>query len=265
MKRILWMALSIFFLIEAHGQVEATDRIVLINQQSYDGIILEQIPGERIALFRTLQKDTINIEMEEIARMIRIVPQNQEIKSESQGDKSISDNRIFEGFNTVPTYGMIHYMRGTGDFGMIGLGLSFGANFDFGLQVGASIQYIANQSERYEKISRRQHFPLGLDLRYVIKNSKNGRFSTLLAFSGGYDFTINGGYFDYSNQLNMELTNGYFFNPGVAFRANVLKNVGLMFDLGYMYGSAHLRNSASKELMQQVASHNLIFRGSIFF
>jgi hypothetical protein len=97
------------------------------------------------------------------------------------------------------------------------------------------------------------------------KAAGQGRFTTLLAVSGGYNFTLNGQYFDEAYQTNFKIGNGVFFHPGIAFRVNLWQNTGLMFDIGYLFNSASLTHVASGEKTRQLAWHNILLRGSFFF
>jgi hypothetical protein len=75
MKTLFLYVILCFLSIQSFAQPGvATDRIVLHDQRVHEGVILEQIPGERILLYRTATKDTLTIEMDDISRMIRIVP-----------------------------------------------------------------------------------------------------------------------------------------------------------------------------------------------
>jgi hypothetical protein len=265
MKTLFLYVILCFLSIQSFAQPGvATDRIVLHDQRVHEGVILEQIPGERILLYRTATKDTLTIEMDDISRMIRIVPEPAEspksVKKET--GKTGSD---FKPYNISSVYGMVHYARGGGDYAIQGFGLSFGSNTYWGLQLGISAQYLAGEAVEDQTQPARQTVPLGLDARYIIKSSRQGRFTTLLAVSGGYNFTLNGQYFDEAYQTNFKIGNGVFFHPGIAFRVNLWQNTGLMFDIGYLFNSASLTHVASGEKTRQLAWHNILLRGSFFF
>jgi hypothetical protein len=239
---------------------------VLHDQTSHDGVILEQVPGERLVFYRLAQKDTLTINIENISRMIRLVPGIAENSAEVKENPIKS--RSFKPFNTAPAYVMLHYATGGGsggDYIFHGFGLSVGANTYWGLQVGFSAQYFSGESNVGQWQPSRQTVPLGLDARYIIKSAGNGRFTTLLAVSGGYNFTLNGQYYDEAYQTNFKIGNGVFFHPGIAFRVNLWQNTGLMFDIGYLFNSASLTHVASGEKTRQLAWHNILLRGSFFF
>jgi hypothetical protein len=262
---IYYLVLLLSNLAEAQS-LQATDRVVLLDQTSHDGVILEQVPGERLVLYRVAQKDTLTINIENISRMIRLFPGIAENSVEVKENPIKS--RSFKPFNTGPAYVMLHYATGGGsggDYIFHGFGLSVGANTYWGLQVGFSAQYLSGESNVGQWQPSRQTVPLGLDARYIIKSAGNGRFTTLLAVSGGYNFTLNGQYYDDLSRVNYKIGTGFFFHPGLAFRINFWQNTGLMFDIGYLYNYAPLIHLDSGTKTSQTAWHNIILRGSFFF
>jgi hypothetical protein len=147
MKTLFLYVILCFLSIQSFAQPGvATDRIVLHDQRVHEGVILEQIPGERILLYRTATKDTLTIEMDDISRMIRIVPGSGRKSAESLKEKPAKARSDFKPYNISSVYGMVHYARGGGDYAIQGFGLSFGSNTYWGLQLGISAQYLAGEA-----------------------------------------------------------------------------------------------------------------------
>lgn len=242
--------------------MKAVDKIFLTNRSAYEGIVIEQKPGEYIRLLRIPEKDTLQIEYENIERMTKLVSE------ESGRSNQISDKGGIQTpgkvFNSRRAYGMVHGVTGGGDYAYAGFGLSFGVNVNPNFQAGMGVHYFGQLSDPLNTPSR-QTFPLALDLRHTILRSKSGRFSTMLGVSGGVNFTINGDYFDEILFANMRMGNGYYFNPSIALRMNILENLGIMLDVGYHYNNSRLLRIESGEKIGTVDWHNILIRGTLFF
>ncbi len=252
--------MMIFFANSAFSQMKAVDKIFLTDNSSYEGIVIEQKPGEFIRLLRLPEKDTMTIEYENIERMTRLVSEETGVNpAENDGIKK--PGKVF---NSRRTYGMVHGVTGGGDYAYAGFGLSFGANVNPDFQVGLGVHYFGQLSDPVTGPSR-QTFPLALDLRHTILKSKSGRFSTMLGISGGINFTVNGDYFDEVLFANMRMSNGYYFNPSLGLRMNILENLGLMLDVGYQYNNSRIVNNQSGDKVGRADFHNVMIRGTMFF
>lgn len=242
--------------------MKAVDKIFLSDQTAYEGIVIEQKPGEYIRLLRIPEKDTLQIAYENIEKMTRLVADETVPGGQIKGKSEI--RAAAKMYNSRRTYGMVHGVTGGGDYAYAGFGLSFGVNVNPNFQIGMGVHYFGQLSDPLNTPSR-QTFPLALDLRHTILRSKSGRFSTMLGLSGGVNFTINGDYYDEVLFANMRMGNGYYFNPSIGLRMNILENLGLMLDVGYHYNNSRLLRSDSGNQIGTVDWHNILIRGTLFF
>ena len=87
----------------------------------------------------------------------------------------------------------------------------------------------------------------------------------MLGLSGGYNFTVNGNYYDEVLFANMRMSNGYYFNPSIGLRMNILENLGVMLDVGYHYNNSSLLYNESGDKAGTTEWHNILIRGTLFF
>lgn len=73
MKSILLIITSILCTGIIYGQYEAEDRVIMLENTIYEGIIIEQKPGEHIKILRLPEKDTLTLSMESIDRIEKII------------------------------------------------------------------------------------------------------------------------------------------------------------------------------------------------
>lgn len=256
------LLIVIFFTQAAISQMKALDKIFLTDQSAYEGIVIEQKPGEYIRLLRLPEKDTLKIEYETIEKMTRLVADESDMSPQKSKKEGLQPPKKV--YNNRRTYGMVHGVTGGGDYAYAGFGLSFGVNLNPDFQIGLGVHYFGQLSDPLNAPSR-QTFPLALDLRHTILKSKSGRFTTMLGLSGGYNFTVNGDYFDETLFANMKMSNGYYFNPSIGLRVNILENLGLMLDVGYHYNNSSLLWRDSGDKAGTVHWHNILIRGTLFF
>ena len=318
MKSILSIITSILLTGIMYGQYEAEDRVIMLDNAIYEGIIIEQKPGEHIKILRLPEKDTLTLSLESIDRIEKIItersmnsrndtskdfantrnpstlnepalppapaapaapakpatlgapeapkaPAPPPVPEQPSGTpSSVEQNGTFtDKYNTRDTYIMLHGLMGGGDYAYQGFGLSAGRNVGDTWQVGLSIHYMGQTSDN--AIPQRQTFPLAVDIRRTIAQSKSGRTSALLSVSSGYNFTINGDYFSEKYMTQAEIGNGFYFNPSLAFRFNTTKNTGLMVDVGYQLTTGGLTNTQTNDRLESLSWSSFLVRGSFFF
>jgi len=252
--------LTNFTLIAQNSSIE---KVILTNGETHTGIVIEQVPGEYIQLYRTMEKDTLKIEMSDIERMIRQLetePSPQQQKENKEDPNAWIWGR--QKYNNKFTYIMIHGAMGAGDYVHQGLGLSLGYNF-YEFQVGAGVQYYGSTS--WVNNGEWQTLPIAIDIRYLFSQSKSGRFATFLSLSGGYNVVLSR---DVRSNIFGEsgrAENGLYLFPSLAFRMNIGKNLGLMLDLGYHMNNAKVYGKTSDTLLGTLRYDNILLRGSLFF
>jgi len=239
------------------------EKVVLTNGEIYEGIVVEQVPGEYIQLYRTLEKDTLKIEMVDIERMIRQI--EPEAPSSTKKEKEKDANAWIWGqqrYNTKSTYIMIHGATGAGDYAHSGLGLSLGYNF-YDWQFGGGVQYFGNTGTVNN--GNWSTIPISLDARFMFSQSKKGMFATFLCMSGGYNVVL-------SNEVAASVfgepgrtENGLYLFPSLAFRFNLAKNLGLMLDIGYHMNTGKIYGLNTDDFLGTIRHDNILFRGSLFF
>lgn len=256
------IALCIFFCCLPKNQLSAQaaqDIVYLTSGLSHQGIVIEQKPGEYIRLLRLPERDTLQFSMDAIDRIVKIVaPTNSSLpENVAKPAEPVSQ------FNQNRYVAMLNFYIGGGKYSLGGIGMSVGRSFNDRWQAGIGIQYI--QQTNSNIFPNQQIIPITADFKFKISESPKGRFATLLALSAGYNVSVDDEQFDSGLSNNIRITDGVFFNPSIAFRVNVLRNAGLMFDLGYQFSSGNIYNVESGELIDKRTWHNFAARGSLFF
>lgn len=254
--------LPVFILIAAQSSLfaqaaAAQDAVYLLDARAHQGIIIEQKPGEHIKLLRLPEGDTLQFEMEQIDYIAKIM-QKTPVQAQAEAEQAPRP-----AFNQRQNFLMIHGWTGGGDYAFQGLGISLNHRLAERTEVGLGAHYLGQTSTN--SLHDRQTIPLTADFRYAFSRSRNGRFSTHLAISAGYNFTLNRNYFDPGENSELSVSDGLYFSPGVAFRANILPNVGLMIDLGYQLSTGRVSLAETGQELRRKNWNNLAIRGSLFF
>jgi hypothetical protein len=248
-----------FYILAA--QQEPVDKVILLNGDTHTGWVVEQKPGEYIKLLLFPGQDTLQFDMEEIDRIVKILPVQQ--STQMTAPESDGVFKASKTFNSRKAYVMIHGVAGGGDYAFGGFGLSFGANLNNRTQVGISAHYLGQTSTN--TTPERQTFPVAVDARYAFAQSKSGRFSSVAAISTGLNFAAKKVYFDEDSFELVNVGNGFYLNPSLGFKANIMENTGLMIDIGYQMHTASLVNRINREYLGARVWNTLMIRGSLFF
>jgi hypothetical protein len=142
-------------------------------------------------------------------------------------------------YNSKRNYVFVNACAGGGDFPFQGIGLNLSRQFFNGkTMAGIGAHYIGDTGDGsgiggFDPI---QIFPLMVDIRQTFMESPDGRFSTQLIADAGYVIRING--HNSNDEGSYEYRNGWAINPGVSFRFNILKNLGIMLDVTWLHHSA---------------------------
>jgi hypothetical protein len=239
------------------GQTAPQDAVYLLDAQAYQGLIIEQKPGEHIKLLRQPEGDTLQFEMEQIDRIAKILPAG--APEATAAAPAAPEQR----FNQRLFYPMIHGWMGGGDYAFQGLGISVNHRITGRAEAGLGVHYLGQTSDNSPH--QRQTIPLTADLRYAFSESRSGRFAASLALSTGYNFTLNREYFDPRENVQVSVSDGWYFSPGLSFRANILPNAGLMLDLGYQLSTSRLDLADGGDQLGRRNWNNFALRAGLFF
>jgi hypothetical protein len=237
-----WLfALLLLVSLEVRAQEEKPDILWLTNGEKLEGKVIIPSHGDELTLIQILTGDTLVIKRQDIDRMEQYVAYTpQDIR------KQQSDQRLAL-FNTKKNYGILQSMAGSGDIGLLfGAGIRAGYRFSVGLELGLAAHYYGIDIDQGwgEGI-----FPLGLDARFPILKSKSGRFVALLQLNTG--MTFSDPYDVYSKKYN-EVTfrgDGFFYQTGLALRANISRHMGLIFDICYLNVTSPKHSSKTKSVL----------------
>ncbi len=226
----------------------ATDMVHLKSGQAYQGIIVEQRPGESIRLWRTVESDTLTVTMDSIDRITRIVAPPPIPKPP----------RVFDDahWNVALQVGV-----GGGDYPFGGLGATVQKHFPRQRSwLGIGVHYYGDKSD-----FGAYTIPIALHGSYELRTDLQGRFGTLVFLDAGYSINITGNYFDEKTQAQLKYGNGLHTYGGLRFRLNVLRNTGIWADIGYFRHTSTLRYVTTNEKARVKAWNMFLFRGSVFF
>lgn len=249
-------ALILFQMTTATAQTTpaATDVVHLTSGQTHRGIVIEQKPGESIRLWRTVEGDTLTFGMDEIERIVKVLPGTE---AASAGLTAHPNNA----FNNNPWSTALQLSVGGGDHALGGVGAVVLRNFNrqrahlgLGLSFVGDINYGSTSS-------------LGLVIHgsREFSTSRKGRFGSLAFLDLGYAFNLGKPYYDGKALAEVRYGNGLHLHTGLRFRVNVLRNTGLWVDLGYLRHTSTLRTVAEGDKVRQKAWNMAVLRGSIFF
>ncbi len=261
MRCSIILSLFCVFLFEknTYSQITAQDAVFLNNQLSYNGIVVEQKPGEYIRLLRLPEHDTLQFSMDSIDRIVKI------FDTKPAAENPPATTEPLKKFNQNKHQVMVHAYAGGGDYSLGGFGISVNRNFSDRWQLGLGAHYIGQNGSYNATYPEQQIVPVTVDARYKFTQTPSGRFATLLSLSTGYNFMLKKSYFDPDQNININVRNGLFFNPSIAFRANLLPNAGLMFDVGYQLTTSTLFDAQNNEKITKKQWRNFAIRGTLFF
>lgn len=276
MKRIIFknillagLFLPVFGRLAAQNAPAPTDAVHLVSGKMYSGIVIEQKPGESIRLWHLPEGDTLLLPMDEIERIVKILPQANTVSTSgpvaaksSGAGMSMTESKA--DYNTKRYYVMVHGMTGGGNYSFAGFGVSLSyllSNHKTSLGLGA--HYIGDNSTGNFTLETVQMFPIMAEFRHEFKTSANGRFGTALYCNAGYVVNITGNANDQNGEI--EYKNGWALNPGIGLRMNILRNLGLMLDLGWMHHVNRLNWLPPAVQSEQKSWNNFILRGTLFF
>jgi hypothetical protein len=236
----------------------AQDRVYLRSGDVYTGIIVEQIPGESIRLWRSMEADTLQFTMESIARITKAMT---EPESTNPDSLKTEFEKPQPQFNLSPWKISFQFGAGGGDYPVAILGA--GVYKYFPVQrawLGINAAWLGDQSSRGAS-----SVPVLLHGSIELANSMKGRLATGVFAEAGYSFNLADAFFDEKTQSVLKHGDGMHTNIGVRFRLNVMQNVGIWLDVGYTRHTSTLRNSVT-DMKAGVKDWNLaVFRGSVFF
>jgi len=241
------------------GAQTAQDIVYLTSGLSHQGIVIEQKPGEYIRLLRLPGRDTLQFSMDAIDRIVKIIAPAGSPLQESAANPIEPANR----FNQNRYVAMLNFYIGGGKYSLVGIGMGVGRSFGDRWQAGLGVQFIHQTNSN--TFPNQQIIPITADFKFKISESPKGRFAALLALSAGYSINVDDEQFDSGLNNNIRITDGVFFNPSIAFRVNVLRNAGIMFDVGYQLSSGNIYNVESGDLIDKRTWHNFAARGTLFF
>jgi hypothetical protein len=241
----------------------AQDAVYLNNQMSYQGIVIEQKPGEYIRLLRLPERDTLQFEMDDIDRIVKLMAPAQLTAVGEPDNTSALPAKPERKFNQNPYVAMLHSSIGGGKYALLGLGISVARSFEDRMQAGLGIQFIGQTSDN--TFPNQRILPVTADFRFKVSESPGGRLATMVALSAGCNFSIDNKQFDSGFNADIRISNGVFLNPSLAFRVNILRNMGLMMDFGYQFSSGNIYFIETGELYDRRTWHNFAARGTLFF
>ena len=256
--RFLPLAAFLLCAAKAFGQTPL-DAVYLKSGESFEGLIIEQRPGDSIQLWRLSQNDTLAFAMEDIERITRtILPPEQPVLLVEQPLRL---------YRTKPNYVFASASAGGGDYPFLGGGLTLThrlARYEKA-SVGLSVHYIGNKEHGYEtnRVDFVKIIPLMLDLRHEFSRTRDNRFSTHVFADAGYafNFTANS-----SNEYGeYEYGNGWIVHPGISFQFALLSDFGFFAEIGWVHHTSRRTWLPPVERTDIKAWNTILFRGGVFF
>jgi hypothetical protein len=177
----------------------------------------------------------------------------------------IPNHRLQKTYNTKKNYVFTSFALGGGDYPCASLGLNLSRQiFNGDAMAGVAIHYIGTTDDGSRPwTDPAQIFPIMVDLRYKFNESRDGRFATYIIADGGYVISITG---NGENEFGpYKILNGWAISPGIAFRFNVLENLGVMLDITWFHHSS-AREWLPPTVRKDYKHWNLgLVRGHVFF
>lgn len=248
----------ICFLVLLAGSLEAQevrlDILWLRTGEKLEGKVSTSEQGDLIKIILKESGDTLLIKRHDIDRMEQNV-----ILSQEEIRTYIWDQLPTQ-FNLKKTYWILSIMAGFGgDEGTLGAGLRGGYRFPKGLELGMTFHYYGMDGWG------RGLVPLGLEARLPFLKSKSGRFVSMVQLNSGYTFSLQ--YLKYVDEYREFIVrgDGFYFQPGLAFRTNFTKNFGLMFDICYFNLRSPKQHWRFRNTLALNHEHFFLTRLGLFF
>ncbi|MEM7575557.1 MAG: hypothetical protein AAF433_21815 [Bacteroidota bacterium] len=244
-----------------NAQEAGQDIVHLKNGQSYQGIIIEQKPGQYLRMLVLPDQDTTQLAYADIDRIARevIVP-SEPVQAVSQDSSS---SIISPAYFTNKQWIQIHSYLGAGDYSLGGLGVTISHALNQRWLLGAGVHYISQTNER--PFRNQQFVALSADVKWRFSSSSDNRLATYLVFNGGYHLPFDRTFTVEPFAEEVRVTNTWYFNPSLGFRFNVFRNMGLMFDIGYQLTLADYVSESTGESLTDRNFQNVTFRGTLIF
>jgi hypothetical protein len=229
------------------------DLITLKNGYQYLGFVIEQQPGKMIRIYRPLENDTVNVPLQDIEKLSKILVQNFSEKK-VEPDDSIVIGR-FNNKNHVFQFMLAYQLRDVEKHARRGFGISYLRSFRNVYQCGISATLFSRQNPGLvladaEGHAQVQDFSL-LQHQWLLENKirltsqpQHRRFTML--------FALNAGYVGDMSRLNMEHTavendaeyeryrGGFMLQTGLDFKINPDNNSGFIIQPGYCFFPQHV-------------------------
>lgn len=254
---LFFQIIGIHFL-AAQPAFQQTDAVHLHTGQIYQGIIIEQKPGESIRLLRNVEGDTLTLDMESIERIVKVVAAPQPVTPASPATPPMQPSRT----NTGLWATAVQVTTGGGDHSVVGLGMAVQRRLNNRRSwVGLGLSYFGDQNN-YGPNS----IALALHSSHELSSGWKDRLGALVFADLGYSMFPSGNtMYDEASQASVNPGGGLHLQTGLRFRVNVLRNAGLWFDLSYLRHSSTLRKVENDEKVGNRAWNMVALRGSVFF
>ena len=236
---------------------QETDKVILEDQTSYRGRVVEQKPGEYIKLVLEGTSDTVTFRMHEIERLMKVSDQMNRIEEKDAG----STGSDFNQHRFMVTVGG---STGGGDVAFAGLHIGLDHQSLPGLFLGVAAEYLGESGSGISAPYQWQKIPVYLNVRYELEHTFGGRGALFARTGVGYSFTLDNEYKDPDSNETFTVTNGLALKPGLGYRVNLLKNSGLMIEVNYLLILDNIKDAADQKAKSNNWS-NIQVSASLFF
>lgn len=252
-----WGTFILFFLLSQlnplFSQEAPPDKMWLRSGQVLEGKLILPDRGDLVGIILASSGDTVQIlqkDIDHVERRVIWTPDELKPATSSQLPKRFNQKRI---------YSMLHGVGGSGDHGILGAGLCAGYRWDSGIETGLSAHYYSLTNWGNGIV------PVGLDARLPISWSKTGRFVSLFQLTTGLGFSHSRESFHPDHNTITHKGTGFFIQPGLAFRMNITRQLGMIFDLCYMSSRLPIVESSSQNTLDWESKHYILSRFGILF
>lgn len=250
----LWfIVIFILLTLSIEAQEARPDILWLRTGEKLEGKVSASEQGDLLKIILRDSGDTLFITLEDIDRWEQnVFLSHNEIRMQQR-------NQILTRYNNKKSYGIIQVVAGIGNEKILGAGLRGGYRLSTGLEIGMTIHYYGIDGWGYGLV------PLGLEARLPFAKSKSGRSTYLVQLNSGYAFSLP--FIKLSDKYNEYIVrgDGFFFQPGLAFRTNFTQNFGLMFDICYFNLRSPKQHWKTRNTLAWDHEHILITRLGLFF
>jgi hypothetical protein len=234
------------------------DLVVLNDETTYLGRVVEQKPGEYIKLVLDNSQDTLKFEMNEIDRLVKVggLPTK---------DRSVlSPDLVMHHFNSRSFRLSLGGSTGGGDVAFGGLGLALHYRAHEKLLLGISSEYLGETGSGISAPYAWQKLPIYLDVIYDLEQHFKGRTALYARAGMGYSFSLDNKFTDPVSNESRTVSNGFALKTGLGYRVNLFNDMGLHFDLDYLLILDNIRDQSDQNIKSNNWS-NIILSASIFF